>query len=148
MDILHSVAIKTTPERLYEAITSERGLAAWWTPQTKAQPSVGAFNEFGFGPELVISFRVEQLEPGRRVVWSAEDVPPDWQNTRISFEITPGDGSTGFRFCHSGYAAGCANYGLYNYLWGHWVRSLKLLLETGTGEPFGSPGSNAAHPLP
>ena len=47
-DIVHSVDIETTPERLYEAIATQKGLAGWWTPQVKAEPTVGALNEFHF----------------------------------------------------------------------------------------------------
>ncbi len=47
-DIVHSVDIGTTPDRLYEAITTQKGLTGWWTPQVKAEPTVGALNEFHF----------------------------------------------------------------------------------------------------
>ncbi|HZQ37331.1 MAG TPA: SRPBCC domain-containing protein [Dehalococcoidia bacterium] len=148
MDILHSVPIKTTPEHLFEAITTEAGLAAWWTPDTSAEPRVGGLNTFGFGPGLSATFRVDVLEPQRHVAWSAMKTPPIWEGTGISFSIAPGDGAVALRFSHTGYANDEPSFGLYNYLWAQYIRSLKLLLETGTGEPFGSPGSNAAHPLP
>lgn len=148
MDIVHSVPIKTTPEQLFEAITTAEGLAAWWTPETKADPRVGGLNTFGLGPGLVATFRIDTLEPMRRVAWSAVQAPPIWEGTRVTFEIAPGDGSVGCTFIHSGYDADEATFGLYNYLWAQYVRSLKLLLETGTGEPLGSPASIAVHPLP
>jgi hypothetical protein len=35
-----------------------------------------------------------------------------------------------------------------NYAWAQFLRSLKLFLETGMGEPFGSPASIAAGTTP
>jgi uncharacterized protein YndB with AHSA1/START domain len=74
-DIVHSVAIETTPDRLYEAITTQKGLAGWLTPQVKAEPTVGALNEFHFA-RTTFKFRVEKLEPARHVAWSSVQVSP------------------------------------------------------------------------
>jgi hypothetical protein len=66
-DIVHSVDIETTPDRLYEAITTQKGLTGWWTPQVKAEPTVGALNEFHF-TGTTLKFRVDKLEPARHVM--------------------------------------------------------------------------------
>ena len=147
-DILLSLDIAATPERLYEALTTEEGLAGWWTPETKAEPRLGAVNEFGFGALARLAFRVDALEPGRRVAWSAIEVPPDWRGTRITFDITPAEKSVKLRFSQTGFAYPYEHFGMFSYLWAQYMRSLKLLAETGTGEPFGSPGSKAARTTP
>jgi hypothetical protein len=75
-------------------------------------------------------------------------VPPDWPGTRITFDITPGENSANLRFRHGGFVYPYADFGVFSYLWTQYMRSLKLLVETGTGEPFGSPGSEAARTTP
>lgn len=147
-DIELEVDIAASPERLYDLVTTRDGLAGWWTPETKAEARVGAVNEFTFGTVASLAFRVEKLEPGRHVAWSALRVPPDWERTRITFDITSGESASHLRFRQSGFASPYEHFGMFSYLWAQYMRSLKLLAETGTGEPFGSAGSKAARTTP
>jgi uncharacterized protein YndB with AHSA1/START domain len=142
-DIVHSVDIETTPDRLYEAITTQEGLAGWWTPQVEAEPMMGALNEFHF-TGTTLTFRVDQLEPARHVAWSSVQVPPDWEGTQVLFDITPEDDTVNLRFSHTGFASTGGSFGVTSYSWAQYLRSIKLLLETGEGEPFGSAGSRLA----
>jgi uncharacterized protein YndB with AHSA1/START domain len=142
-DIVHSVDIKTTPDRLYEAITTQKGFAGWWTPQVKAEPTVGALNEFHF-EGTILKFRVNKLENARRVGWSSVQVPSDWEGTQVLFDITPQDDTVNLRFSHSGFASTGGSFGVTSYSWAQYLRSIKLFLETGEGEPFGSRGSRLA----
>ena len=147
-EIVHSIDIKPTPERLYEAITTQKALAGWYTPQTKAEPKVGAIIEFRFGREATLTFRVEKLEPTRQVVWSAVQAPPDWRGAYLTFDITPAENAANLRFSQTGFAPDYALLSCFSYLWAQYIRSLKLLLEAGEGEPYGSPASRAAGTTP
>ena len=142
-DIVHSVDIETTPDRLYEAITTQKGLAGWWTPQVKAEPMMGVLNEFHF-VGTTLKFRVDKLEPARHVTWSSVQVPPDWEGTQVMFDITPEDDTVNLRFSHTGFSSTGGSFGVTSYSWAQYLRSIKLLLETGKGEPFGSAGSHLA----
>jgi uncharacterized protein YndB with AHSA1/START domain len=138
MDIVHVVEIQTTPERLYEAVTTQKGLAGWWTRDTKAEPRVGAVNGFGFSGKMSFRLKVEKLEPGKRVVWSSVQGPPDWTGTEIAFDIAPSPAGATLRFTHAGFASTGGGFGVYSYSWAQFLRSLRLLLETGRGEPAGA----------
>jgi hypothetical protein len=50
---------------------------------------------------------------------------------------TPDDGRTRLRFWQE-YAVELADdyYGVYNFNWGYYLESLRLLCTTGTGKPF------------
>ncbi len=148
MDIVHGLDIETTPEKLFEALSTDKGLAAWWT-NAKTQAKVGGVNEFAFGAGAV-TFRVEKLDPGKAVAWSADQVPPDWKDTQVLFELRHGDkgGSVTLQFCHAGFKTMTPVVAFTSYAWAQYLRSLKLLLETGKGEPFGSPASLAAGTTP
>jgi uncharacterized protein YndB with AHSA1/START domain len=142
-DIVHSIDIQTTPENLYEALTTRQGIGGWWTPDVKAEPKVGTLNKLSFlGTTLV--FRVDKLEPARHVAWSSVEVPPQWENTQILFDITPGDDTVNLKFRHTGFTSPDGDFGITSYSWAQYVRSIKLLLESGEGEPFGSKGSRLA----
>jgi uncharacterized protein YndB with AHSA1/START domain len=147
MNIIHELQIQTTPEKLYEALSTDDGISAWWT-KAKTQPKVGAINEFDFRGNAA-TFRVEKLEPGKVVGWSAEQVPPDWKGTRVLFELIKGEsGSVVLRFSHTGFEVMTPLVAFSSYAWAQYLRSLKLYLETGKGEPFGSPASVAAGTSP
>jgi uncharacterized protein YndB with AHSA1/START domain len=148
MDIVHEIDIATSPERLYEALTTQAGLAGWYTPETKAAAQVGSIIEFKFSALSTLKFRVESLEPGRRVVWKGIDVPNEWKAAPITFDIRPDGGSVLLTFRQEGFAPDYKSYGGFSYCWAQYIRSLKLLLETGKGEPFGSPPSIACGTTP
>ena len=142
-DIVHSIDIATTSDRLYEAITTQEGLAGWWTPQVKAQTTIGTVNEFYFRG-TILKFRVDQLEPTHHVTWSSVYVPQDWEGTQVLFDIVSDGDTVNLKFCHTGFASPDGSFGVTSYSWAQYVRSLKMLLETGKGEPFGSKGSRIA----
>jgi len=148
MDIIIGIDIETTAPKLFEALTTDAGIAAWWT-KARTQTAIGAVNEFAFG-QGTVTFRVDKLEPNKAVGWSAEDVPPDWKGTRVLFELSDGAqvGAVTLRFSHAGFAAMTPVVAFTNYAWAQFLRSLKLFLETGIGEPFGSPVSIAAGTTP
>jgi uncharacterized protein YndB with AHSA1/START domain len=126
MDIIHGLDIETTADKLFEALSTDKGVAAWWT-KAKTHPEVGSLNEFAFGPGAV-TFRVEKLEPGKAVAWSAEQVPPDWKGTKVLFELSNGDkaGSVTLRFSHLGFKTLTPVVAFTSYAWAQFLRSLKL----------------------
>lgn len=142
-DIVHSTDIATTPERLYEALTTQKGIAGWWTPDVKAEPVVGSINEMKF-QGTTLKFRVDELEPVRHIAWSSVEVPSQWEDTRVLFDITPDGDMVNLRFRHVGFASLEGDFGITSYSWAQYVRSIKLLLETDEGEPFASRGSRLA----
>ena len=71
MDIIHELSIETTAEKLFEALSTDDALAASWT-KARTDNRVGGINEFDFRGKAA-TFRVDKIEPGKVVAWSAED---------------------------------------------------------------------------
>jgi hypothetical protein len=42
MEVVHSIDVKTTPERIYDALATQQGLAGWYTPNTRAVLKIGS----------------------------------------------------------------------------------------------------------
>ena len=40
-DILHRVGIKTSPDKVYEALATPDGVAGWWTTETTGDSKAG-----------------------------------------------------------------------------------------------------------
>ena len=138
-DILHELNIKTEPEHLFKAITTQEGLSSWWTRDAEAKPKVGSEALFGFGNRMtVFRMTINALEPGRRVEWHCVGDHPEWKGTRITFEMKPlADGKeTALRFAHAdwrspdGWMAPCS------YSWAQILERLKHYAETDEPSPY------------
>jgi uncharacterized protein YndB with AHSA1/START domain len=61
--LMHTVEIDADPTKIYEALSTSKGLASFWTADSHAEPKVGSIAKFGFhGP--VLEMKVVALEPG------------------------------------------------------------------------------------
>src|SRR5260370_36833733 len=132
MDIINELEIETTAEKLFEALSTGKGICAWWT-KAKTQAKVGGINEFAFRDGAAATFRGEKLGPGKAVAWSAVQVPPDWNGTQVLFELSSGKkgGPVTLRFGHTGFKTMTPLVAFSSYAWARYLRSLKLYLETG-----------------
>ncbi len=136
--IKHYLIIDAPPQRVYQAVTEQTGLAAWWTQETVAQPELGAILEFTFGNRYHDKMEVLLLEPGRQVKWRCIEGDAEWVGTELIFDLAEEKGGTVLRFTHGGWVSETDFFANCNYHWGYYMRSLKLYCETGRGTPFGA----------
>jgi hypothetical protein len=148
-NIILSIPTRSTMDRLTQAVTTQAGLAGWLTPDVQAEqaPTAGSVIKLGFGPNFTLGFRVERIDPAGCVEWISTDGPEEWKGSRILFEAKTEGGTLPLTFTHAGLPEGYPMLAFLTYGWANHVRSLKLLLETGAGEPYGSAASRAWHPL-
>ena len=136
--LVHSVTIEADANKIYEAISTGKGLASFWTRDSHAEPKVGSLAQFGFGgPSLEL--KVEELKQGRLVRWSSYGGFPEWVGTTVIWEIAPAEkGGSEVRFTHAGWPAELPQVDLasVNYTWGRIVGRLKKYVETDKPVPF------------
>ena len=148
MDKVFEIYIKTTPERLWQAITDPTRRARYafgvgsfsdWTPGSEYQSRT---TELNGGAGLVIAEGKNLVvEPPRRLVQSframwSDEVKAEGES-RVTWEIEPVGDSCRLTVTHDGLRAG-ANEELYGG-WPMVLSGLKTLLET--GEQLTTPGS-------
>jgi uncharacterized protein YndB with AHSA1/START domain len=135
VDILHRIGAKgTSSDRVYEAITTLDGLAAWWTQDTTGGTDVGEVITFRF-PQGGFDMRVAELVPGRRVLWEVVDGPPEWVGTTVSWDLHEQDGWTIVLFAHAGWSEPVEFMHHCSTKWATFLMSLKGLVESGAGAP-------------
>ena len=136
-DILHKIIIKSSPDKLYKALTTQEGLASWWTPMTEAQPEVSSIAKFRFGDGTIgPDMQITDLKPGRYVEWRCVDSIPEWVGTRLTFRIRPHDMGAELLFGHLDWKEPSEFYMHCNSKWGFFLGvSLKKYLEEGRGRP-------------
>ncbi|HEX6499906.1 MAG TPA: SRPBCC domain-containing protein [Micromonosporaceae bacterium] len=135
VDILHRVGVKnSTPEKVYEALTTVEGLSGWWTDDTKGSGDVGGVLEFRF-PGGGVDMQVVELQPAQRVTWRVVDGPAEWIGTTIDWDLRQAGDYTIVLFKHQGWTEPVEFMHHCSTKWASFLMSLKSLLETGEGAP-------------
>jgi len=129
-DLHHEIEINAPAEKVYAAITTQEGLRGWWTADSVAQPHVGGTAEFGFyNRAIVFRMRIEELKPGKRVVWACLGDHDDWKGTRLTWEISEKDGKSTLHFTHANWRSTGSFFASCNSTWGELMYRLKAYAE-------------------
>ena len=136
VDILHRVGVRTSsPDTVYDALTTVEGLARWWTDDTRGSADVGGVLEFRFPPVGGFDMEVVATEPSKRVSWKVVDGPEEWIGTTIDWDLRQDGDWTIVLFRHAGWAEPVEFMHHCSTKWGTFLMSMKRLVETGEGEP-------------
>ena len=135
VDILHRIGVETTsPEKVYDALTTVEGLAGWWTHDTTGSAEVGGVIEFRFPPG---GFDMEVVDRslGERVSWRVVDGPEEWVGTTVDWDLRQDGDYTIVMFKHGGWKEPVEFMHHCSTKWATYLMSLKSLVETGVGAP-------------
>jgi uncharacterized protein YndB with AHSA1/START domain len=140
MKVIHHVLDVDAPaETVWRALTERDGLASWWSTKLDAGPAAeGELIRFTFGGDFNPVMAITEFSEGCRLRWRCAGGHPNWQDNTFSFDLAPfNDGRTRLRFTQD-YAVELSDddYGVYNFNWGYYLESLRLLCTTGTGKPY------------
>ncbi|WP_017540023.1 ArsR/SmtB family transcription factor [Nocardiopsis halophila] len=160
---VYTAYIKTTPERLWQALTDPAFTRRYWGLEFSTEWSAGsamAWEQQGakiVHPEQVVL----ESEPYRRLSYTWHTFTPEWaeavgidEDTRaalaaeprskVAFEIEPAGETVKLTVVHDGFAPDSTLRGMIQEGWPGVVSGLKTLLETGealpTPEPEGQSG--------
>jgi uncharacterized protein YndB with AHSA1/START domain len=136
-----AVSVNAPADRITDALSTREGLASFWTTDSYAEPHTGSVARFGFGgPEL--QMRIDQLDPGRRIVWTCLNdfpMPPGhWTGTTVTWDLTQsGNGDVNVLLQHGDWPAPIeqAELAATAYTWALILTALKGYAETGTAQP-------------
>jgi len=135
--IIHAVHIHATPAAVFEALTTGKGLRGWWTTKVDAEEREGGVIRFTFGGDFNPQMEQISIEKDHAVRWRCVGGHANWQDNTFTFSLAERNGETMLMF-EQGYARELSDevYGIYNFNWGYYLNSLKLLCEKGVGVPF------------
>ncbi len=135
-DIEHIQYINAPAQRVFAALSEERGLGEIWTRTLSVEAKLGAVNEFRFGDEVPTLMKITELENSRRMVWHCIESEPEWVGTDVSFDLTEADGKTAVTLKHMNWRAVTEYFRSCNYNWAMFLYSLKTYCEAGEGLPY------------
>ena len=137
--IHHVVDIHASAGDVFAAVTTEAGLAGWWSTVVSLDAAeIGAVVDFTFGGDFNPDMEITSLVPPHSVEWRCVGGHEPWADNTFRFEVEDtGDGHSRLRFWQH-YATELSDdeYGIYNFNWGFYLHSLQQLVTTGTGHPF------------
>jgi uncharacterized protein YndB with AHSA1/START domain len=131
--------VKETPDQVFEAVTR---VSDWWTETIEGR-SAQAGDEFTFRDEGIrfATFRLTEVEPGRRMVWEVLDSylnfvddHGEWTGTRVIFDLQGGRDGTTLHFTHEGLLSTVECYDACSTGWGMCMSSIKRLITTGESQ--------------
>lgn len=128
--IRHRVGIAAPAERVFEALATKEGLAAWWTPQVEGESTVGGTLRFFFGgSEPGAIMEVASLVPNTRVEWRCVGGASEWIGTHLTFDLKPEEGETVLLFEHADWREPVEFMSHCSTKWAVHLLALKDLLE-------------------
>ena len=162
-NIHQQLIIEAPVEKVYQALTTQDGLIAWWTPGVTAKTEVNSIARFPFGKGYHKEMKIVDLKPNELVKWHCLQGDPEWIGTTLSFQMEAGDSqellrvhpemqgqveqmskkdkATLLSFHHDDWKAYTPMFAECSYTWGRFLRGLKLFCETGKGLPW--PGQHS-----
>jgi len=146
-EITYKLTINASPKKVFEALTDQKHIAGWWTPDTTADQKEGGYARFEFkGPDGKLDgysrMRIERLVPGKLVEWKCLEQDyqgiNDWIGTTIRFRLSENaQQGTDLDFAHVDWQNTEGSYYRCTDGWGHVLKtSLKNYVEIGKGEPY------------
>jgi uncharacterized protein YndB with AHSA1/START domain len=129
-DILHRVGIKTTPEKVFEALSTVEGLSHWWIRDTAGDAKQGGVILFGFS-----DMKVTELTPNKLVKWKCVRGPKEWVDTDLTFQLVPKDDQIFVLFTHANWKEPVEFMHHCSTKWATFLLSLKDWLERAEGRP-------------
>lgn len=130
-DIVHDFPIKSPAKKIFQAISTPRGLDIWWTKESSGQAKEGAEYKLWFGPENDWRAAVSRCLPEKEFELEVVDAHEDWLYTRIGFLLIESNGVTQVRFHHTGSPVANEHYRVSCYCWAMYLRLLKRYVEFG-----------------
>jgi len=140
--IHHVVDMDAPPERLWWALAEPDGLSKWWSTRVEvADLEIGAVTRWTFGGDFNPEMELVGFERASSVTWRCVGGHEPWTDSTFRFEWAALDRDRSrLRFWQE-YAVELDDdaYGIYNFNWGYYLESLRLLCVEGTGRPHRAP---------
>jgi uncharacterized protein YndB with AHSA1/START domain len=136
--IKDEVRIVAPIAKVYAALVTQAGYRGWWNAVADVPEKVGGEAQLRFvkdGMPVNMRFRIDEMKPNQGVRWTciAHDMP-SWVGTTLDWKLSEGGGGVLVSFEHAGWKDAAPEPVAQG--WKHFLGSLKLYVETGTGQPW------------
>jgi uncharacterized protein YndB with AHSA1/START domain len=125
--------INASPEEVYQAFTTEKGLKSWWTRDCDVGENVGDIHHFRFENDIFNKMEILELTPYKKIHWKCIDGWDEWTGTEVLIDFFPTDeGKTRMFFRHKGLTPDLICYSGCHNSWTEYIKEIiKTYIETG-----------------
>jgi TfoX/Sxy family transcriptional regulator of competence genes/uncharacterized protein YndB with AHSA1/START domain len=142
MGLKRRILFKANANRVFEALSTLKGLRGWWTTLVKGSTKKGGVIRFEFeGLKEHILMRVEKTKKSKWVEWNCLEHTEldEWNGTRVIFDLQENEsGLCELQFEHVGLVPESACFSSCRSGWDYFLKSLKNYAEKNEGAPFGA----------
>jgi len=131
MDIVHYLQVNGELEKVYQVISTPRGISKWWSQDASGHSELGALLDLDFGPGYQWQAQVIEMVPPVEYTLLLTRADQDWLNTTVSFHLEQADGQVNVRFHHKGWNQANQHYYISCYCWAMYLRLMKRYIEHG-----------------
>lgn len=134
--VKHQVGIAGTITSLYNNLTTNEGLSAWWATSASGTTAVGSEIQLEFLNLAVLCFQYQQLDDNKKVSLKCVSCPGSWQDSTLVFELYQEDDQVFVTLTHQNEKSTEEDFLYFSTKWAIYLMSLKDLVETGKGRPY------------
>jgi hypothetical protein len=130
--------IAADPGVVRRALTTQDGIASWWSSKTELDGSDRSQTLRVWFPDVPEAFEFAARETADTIDWVTGGFPPWWAGTTVRWGIGagPDDGGTQLRFEHRDYDPENPVIPIVTPAWAQIILPLKGYAETGRPQPF------------
>jgi uncharacterized protein YndB with AHSA1/START domain len=130
-DIFQIFTIKASPDKVFEGISTSKGLDNWWTKSSGVNPGVDEVYTLGFGPQYNWKAVVTKYKADQEFELQMAKADGDWLGTKVGFSLNAKDNNTKVNFYHTGLPENNEHYKISTYWRPMYLRILKRCIEFG-----------------
>lgn len=131
-DFIYTTYIKSTPEKIWNAITNPEFARQYWGNENISDWKIGSKWQHMDGASVRVIGKVLESSPPKRLVLSWAEPDNESDDSRVTFEIEALGDMTKLSVVHDNFKAGSQMLGKISKGWPLVLSNLKSFLETGT----------------
>ncbi len=136
-DIVHELTINAPRKKVFEMVSTPKGLDQWWTKSSSGEAKKDAEFLLFFGPGYDWRAKVKRYDPSGTFEIQFTEAHEDWAGTRVRFELeAERSGVTRVRFHHTGWTVANKHWRVSCYCWAMYLRIMRRYLEYGEEVPY------------
>jgi len=135
-DIVMDFPINASVDRVFQAVSTGRGLESWWTKRSTGEAKLGGEFELHFGSGFDWRAKVTQCVVNSVFELQVVAAHDDWMNTRVGVQLEGKGGTTNVRFHHTGWPTPNEHWRVSVYCWAMYLRIMRRHIEHGENVPY------------
>lgn len=135
-DLFHYFPINAPLEKVFESISTPKGLDIWWSKSSTGKPAIGEVYRLFFGADYNWEAVVSKFIPEKEFELTMTKADSDWISSKLGFTLTVNNNVTEVHFYHTGWKEDNEHFRISNFCWAMYLRILKRNLEFGEEVPY------------